>query len=157
MKMKISRTSTVWILIIQTSDYLTYHSLNQALEFTQHLTEINSTYRNNKCFWGLQSGWCMRPTTSLPSVNWMSRQCEILNISQPNRPPWAVTEVALLTFWITITKGYITIQTCVSGFWRWWYIFTLINSQCLAIFKVFQAFYYNSTAKYNNVIIVFHG
>jgi hypothetical protein len=34
--------------------------------------------------------------TLLPSMSRLSRQCGILNISQPYRPPWPVKGIALL-------------------------------------------------------------
>jgi hypothetical protein len=42
-------------------------------------------------------GQCIRLTTLLPSVSQLSRQYEILNISQHYRPPRPVTEIALLS------------------------------------------------------------
>jgi hypothetical protein len=42
------------------------------------------------CCWGVERGRCVRLTTLPPYVSWLSRQCGILNISQP---PWPVTGI----------------------------------------------------------------
>jgi hypothetical protein len=42
---------------------------------------------NNDCFWGVEHGRCVGLTTPLPSMSRLCRQCGMLNISQPYRPP----------------------------------------------------------------------
>jgi hypothetical protein len=46
-------------------------------------------------------------TTLPPSVSRLSRQCEILNISQPYRLPKSVTGIALLFFLLIYVIGYV--------------------------------------------------
>jgi hypothetical protein len=62
---------------------------------TEPLTEM-STRNLPGSGWGVRYSWCIRLTTLLPSVSWLSRQCGILNISQPYRPQRPVTGIALL-------------------------------------------------------------
>jgi hypothetical protein len=46
--------------------------------------------------WGTECGRCIRLTTLRPAVSKLSRQCGILNISQPYRPLQPATGIALL-------------------------------------------------------------
>jgi hypothetical protein len=45
-------------------------------------------------------GGCVGLTTLPPTVSRLSRQCRILNISQPCRPPRPVTGIAI--YWISL-------------------------------------------------------
>jgi hypothetical protein len=47
-------------------------------------------------FQSIKHDQCIRLTTSLPSVSRFSGKCRILDVSQPHRPPWSVTGIALL-------------------------------------------------------------
>jgi hypothetical protein len=47
-------------------------------------------------FWSVNCCGCVGLITLPPSVSQLSRQCGILNISQPCRPPRSVTGIALL-------------------------------------------------------------
>jgi hypothetical protein len=65
-----------------------------ALKLAQSLTEMNT----RKSLWGVESGRRLKMTTSQPSVSRLSRQCGILNILQPCRPPRPIMGIALLNY-----------------------------------------------------------
>jgi hypothetical protein len=48
-------------------------------------------------FLGVERGRCIRLTTLLQSMSWLSRQCGIFNISQPYSPPRPVTGITIIT------------------------------------------------------------
>jgi hypothetical protein len=62
------------------------------LGFTQPLTEMNTTTRKIM-FLGNKARAMLRVDNSPPSVIRLSRQCGILNLSQPYRPPRPVTRI----------------------------------------------------------------
>jgi hypothetical protein len=60
--------------------------------------------QKNKCFWGVKCGRCVGLPTLPPSMSRLSRQCGILNISEQHRPPWPVTGITLLFYWLRSKK-----------------------------------------------------
>jgi hypothetical protein len=58
------------------------HSASNRNEYEKHKSNVS---------WGVERGRCVGLTNLRPSVSQLSRQCGILNISQPYRPSWPVT------------------------------------------------------------------
>jgi hypothetical protein len=54
--------------------------------------------KQKKCFWRVECGQCVRLATLMPSVSQFSRQCGILNISQPYRSSRPISGITLLYF-----------------------------------------------------------
>jgi hypothetical protein len=60
----------------------------------------NTTVNQRQTYfsWKVQNGQCVGQATLPPFLSWLSRQCGILNISQPYRPPRPVTGITLLFY-----------------------------------------------------------
>jgi hypothetical protein len=56
--------------------------------------------KKKQCFGGVKRGWCVGLKTLPPSMSRLSRQCGILNISQPYWPSRPVTGIYLLFVYI---------------------------------------------------------
>jgi hypothetical protein len=78
-------------------NFLIYLILQAALGPRVYSASNRNEYQEHKNVLGaVERGRCVGLTTLPPSVSRLYRQCEILNISQPYRPPRPVTGVALL-------------------------------------------------------------
>jgi hypothetical protein len=81
-----------------------------ALGFTQPLTEI-STRKRKQMFLGSKAWLATIP----PYVSQLFRQCGILNISQPYRPPCPVRGIVLLLIFVPSISRQIRCLEC----WQW--------------------------------------
>jgi hypothetical protein len=72
-------------------------SRTMAVGFTKPLTEMST--RNIPG--GVKSSQCIRPTTSPPFMSRLSRKREILNVSEPCRPPRTFTGIALCFYFVS--------------------------------------------------------
>jgi hypothetical protein len=75
----------------------------------------NEYQKRRKRFWGAERGRCERLKTLPPSVSQLSRQCGILNISQPYRPPRPVSMIAFILLLLHLIKFYLGDQIRKKG------------------------------------------
>jgi hypothetical protein len=82
----------------ETNEVFSVHLIITAsLEPGVYSASIRNDYKKQKnSFWGIERGRCVELKTLPLSINRLSIQCAILNISQPYRPPRPVTGIALL-------------------------------------------------------------
>jgi hypothetical protein len=80
--------------------FSTYLILSEALGLGDHSASNRNACQKqkNKCFWAVKCSRCIVLTTLLLSVNGLSRQFVILNISQTYGPPRLVTGIVWLFF-----------------------------------------------------------
>jgi hypothetical protein len=78
-----------------------YQILPAAMGTGVHSASNRNEHQKQKIFLGSRE-----LITYLPSVSQLSRQCGILNISQPYRPPRPVTGIALLLLAYKTTPGH---------------------------------------------------
>jgi hypothetical protein len=64
----------------------------------------NEYQKQNKCFWGIERGQCVRLTTLPPSISLLSRQCAIPCSSQPHNLHGQVTFQVVSPQWCTSVK-----------------------------------------------------
>jgi hypothetical protein len=84
-----------WLILIKNRPENLIHEVEEERKISYFWF---SEYRKHfkKCFCGIKCGWCVELTSLPPSMSRLSRQCGILNISQPYMPPWPVTEIVFL-------------------------------------------------------------
>jgi hypothetical protein len=97
-KPKVRRFETRWGEWIFSIHLILPAELGPGVYSASNRNEYQKQKTEKLCFWGVESGLCIRLTTLPPSVSRLSRQCGTLNISQPYRPPRFGKWIALLTW-----------------------------------------------------------
>jgi hypothetical protein len=112
------------------------------------------------CIWGAERGRCIGLITLEPCMSRLSRQCEILNISQPYRPPRPVTGGSVRKTWISANFGpkievriarlrSKTSKQCnVMSVWCMWLIFCNVCSWLLCMTQTYiSAFWWDEKCR----------
>jgi hypothetical protein len=70
---------------------LWFRFLMKSLDFSIGPGIHSASDRN---FLGVKGGWCVKLTTSVPSMSWLTIKCGNINVSQPYGPPRPVARVS---------------------------------------------------------------
>jgi hypothetical protein len=79
-------------------DIMEFFQLTQSFQphYGLRVDSASNTNEYQESSWDVKRGWRLRLTISAPSVNWLSRKCGSLDVSQPSGSPLVVGGIASL-------------------------------------------------------------